>query len=357
MKCVILTFHDVNNYGAVLQAYSLKRHLEEMGNSVVFADAKPDKIKEVYRFNPFRRPFGIKIFARRMITYFFPQLRETISFRCFLRRNMGKTIRADMESFRSIGTEAVIIGSDQVWNDNITGETDVYYLPWLDSSIRKISYAASFGKKVLSDYQKKCISENMDSFYAVSLREPAFIQDIEQLSQKKAVTVVDPVLLNNRNFWTKAAENSKVHPKAESYILYYSLSGDKELVSVAEELSRKLGKKIISIHPTGVKQTVSGKQLYNAGPAEFLYLIKNAAMVVTDSFHGTAFSLIFGKKYYHNVSIADLRVEWLLNNVGVYDNCKEECQGTEILDLSRADNERLESLIRSSAVFLETALK
>lgn len=357
MKCVILTFHDVNNYGAVLQAYSLKCYLERMGHSVNFADAKPDIIKESYRINPFRRPFGIKIFARRMISYFFPQLRETISFKRFIKRNMGKTIRADVDSFRRIGTEAVIIGSDQVWNDKITGETDVYYLPWLDSSIRKISYAASFGTKKLSEYQKKCIKENVGSFHAVSLREPACIQDIEQLSSMKAVTVVDPVLLNDKKFWEEAADSSMVRPEEGSYILYYSLSGDKHLVAAAEEFSRKLDKKIIAVHPTGIRQAVNGRQLYNAGPAEFLYLIKNAALVVTDSFHGSAFSLIFGKKYCHNVGAADLRVESLLTNVRVYDSCKVDCQGAEILDLSLADSERLASLIRSSADFLETALK
>ena len=140
MKCVILTFHDVNNYGAVLQAYSLKCYLERMGHSVNFADAKPDIIKESYRINPFRRPFGIKIFARRMISYFFPQLRETISFKRFIKRNMGKTIRADMDSFRRIGTEAVINPS-----------TGVVTLPAADTLVKltaTLTLNAATGNKI-----------------------------------------------------------------------------------------------------------------------------------------------------------------------------------------------------------------
>lgn len=356
MKCVILTFHNVYNYGAVLQAYSLKRFVEKRGSTVYFADARNIRIQEPYRLNPIHRPFGVRATFERTKALFCGKVSQAAAFSRFISTQMGTTVKADRRTFKELSPDVVIIGSDQVWNDTLTGETDANYLPWLDKSVTKIAYAASFGKKELSYYQKKCISTYIDGFDSVSLREQAGLAEIQQLSSAKAEIVLDPVFLNSAAFWSAAAERSRIHFEKDSYILFYSLSGRQELARTAQRLSKKLGKKVIAIHPTGVKQRLACTQLYNVGPFEFIELIKNASLTVTDSFHGTAFSLLLGKRYCNAQSSTDARIGSLLERIGAYSSCTRQLAGTQILDFSLADKQRLSQLADASKAFLDKAM-
>ena len=356
MKCVIVTFHNVYNFGAVLQAYSLKSYLENRGHTVVFADLRTQKIKEGYRLNPFRRPVGLRTICRRMIRELPFQLPQALAFEGFARRHMGKTIGGDKKSIEKYRPDIVIVGSDQVWNNVLTGNTDVYYLPRLDKRVKKISYAASFGKKGLTAYQKKCIKENMGSFDLISLREDNGIREIGQLASKEARVVLDPVFLGDKKFWSELSDSSAVRPEGD-YILIYSLAFDTGAVKTAKRIAAKLKLPVMIIHPTGARQPFRGKQLYNVGPCEFLYLIRNAALVITDSFHGTAFSLIFGKKICCTRDMNDPRISSLMSRIDLPESCMTDICGARVFDFSRSETGGLTQIIRESESFLDSALK
>ncbi|WP_028518318.1 polysaccharide pyruvyl transferase family protein [Ruminococcus flavefaciens] len=357
MKCVIVTFHNVYNFGAVLQAYSLKSYIEHKGHSVVFADLRTKELKDPYSLNPFQKPLGIKILCKRTLMILAARLPQALAFKNFANKRMGTTIKGDRKAFEEYSPDAVIIGSDQVWNDALTGETDVYYLPWLDKSIKKIAYAASLGKKKLTEYQKKCIKENLEGFYRISLRENSCINEIKQLSDKETSVVLDPVFLNDKQFWSELAGGSRVRPQAGSYILIYALNFSSDAVKKAECISEEMKLPVIIVHPTGTKQAIKGKQLYNVGPCEYLYLIKNSALVITDSFHGTAFSLLFEKKIYCAGDITDSRVGTLLGRIRLNDDSITNICGVQVFDFSKSDNTALKLNINESKSFLDSTLE
>jgi len=271
----------------------------------------------------------------------------------------GKKIFSDRDTLVRVENkyDAIIVGSDQVWNDSITGASDEYYLPKLRNDTLKISYAASFGKKELSVYQKDCISRYLPSFLALSIREEDGCDDIKGIIKKDAQIVLDPVFLTSKQDWMVQCSKSRRKEPEEKYMLFYSLSFDPELIRFANKIAAEQNLKIYSIHPTAMKCRVNGTQLFNVGPYEFLSLIKNAEIVCTDSFHATAFSVIFEKKYGHIRKYdKESRVESLLHRLNAYKNAEKLNASNVIMDLSDVDKLNLDELVKNSKDFLLNAL-
>lgn len=326
MKTGIITFHFAHNYGAMLQAYALMSCLEELGHEVEIINYIPKKLDKEYSINPFTHINKPKYFIKQAIK--FPiRLRQYSIFNEFLNEKMklSKKVETQLE-LQQISREFdnIIVGSDQVWNDNITGEINTYFLDFAGENTKKISYAASFGKSEASEFIKKSIKKNLPLFYKTSVREDKGLEIINNEVNVKAIQVCDPVFLLESEEWAKKINNEKYSD--EKYILYYSLQDNKELESYSEEISKKMGLPIFSIHPLCKTQKVKGKQLFNVGPIEFLDLIKNAEVVCTNSFHAVAFSVIFKKKLIHVAhSKLSSRVESLLKMLDVQVNDYSKC--------------------------------
>lgn len=357
MRCGILTFSFAYNYGALLQALSLKRFLEKKGKETDVVSFAPKHILRGYSLNPFVGKWSIKSIVYNFLRMPF-RIRQYKRFDTFIEElHGGKKIFSDEETLFNAEKkyDALVVGSDQVWNDSITGESEVYYLPNPSKGVLKISYAASFGKKKLSEFQKQMCAKHLSSFSSLSLREEDGLEDLLKLSGKNVKIVLDPVFLTDKQEWTQLSSNSKLTNEdlAEKYILFYSLSFDLKLVELANEISEKLKLRIISIHPTAKKTHVKGKQLFNVGPYEFLSLMKNAEVVCTDSFHATAFSVIFNKKFLHIArQERESRVESLLRRLNAYSNQYKECGLGNIIDFANVDKKLIDELIGESKAYL-----
>ena len=190
----------------------------------------------------------------------------------------------------------MICGSDQVWNPFVTGEDMSYFFDFCDDDHKKISYAASFGIRELSkDFADKVKAE-LRKFHHISVRENEAVEIVKQLMNQEVKTVLDPSMLLEKEQWLRQQKKMKRLP--EHYIAKFIFNSDLEIDEFTTQLSKKKNLPVITIGGNSLSFLKKGKYTGPIGPAEWLYAIGNADYVVTDSFHGAAFSLIFERELY-----------------------------------------------------------
>lgn len=312
MKCGIMTFYFAHNYGAMLQAYALKQYLVSMGHETLIIPYVPSKMKKTYSLNPFAKGFNMKYILRQMLR--FPK--RIGQYRLFDEFKESFLLNASELSTDTTTYDIVFFGSDQIWNEKITGDITNYYGTLFDESVKKVAYAASFGRSELTQFQKECVEKYLPYFQFIALREPDSVDFVQKYVNNVVSCVLDPVFLLNREHWCDLAVKS-IKRVSGKYLLYYVLHNDEDLIQYAKELSKETGYKIVCVHPTLGLKIKGEKQLSDIGPIEFVCMIKNAEMVITNSFHATAFSLILSKELiYKTFSDTDTRVSSLLERCG-----------------------------------------
>lgn len=297
MKVGIITFHNSTNYGAVLQALALQKKLEIMGHDVEIIDYvcknkirlyKPIKLRKTIRGN-----------IEEIRNYPFKSKKNKIMY-SFMDREyrMTKEKFYDSSEIAKVSDkwDMVITGSDQVWNYYNTGFDTTYLLDFIDDSKKKMSYAASFGvDEVVEKYSIK-YKELLTTFTNISVREEQGRKIVKELTGKDAQLVLDPTLLFNGDEWRKIIRSDK--EINEKYILFYSLHDSEGIKKLLNLISDKTGYKVIKIASKGVDLKSKEYETIIADPLEFIRLIDKAEVVVTDSFHGVAFSINLNKKFY-----------------------------------------------------------
>ncbi len=350
MNGLILTFHFAHNYGAVLQAYSLQEYLIENGLDVKILNFTPKDLRGFYSLNPFNT-LHIKLLLKQ-IAQTSRRIKQYKKFIHFQTHNLKLTEQVFTEkNIKKIAEkyDVLVVGSDQIWNEKITGEISTYYGDFCNN---KISYAGSFGTNTLTTIQNKNIKKYLNNFHALSVREENAVELIYDNIRKKSTHVVDPVFLQPKKFWESLADESNIKIDKE-FVLYYSLKDNHELIKRAENLAQQSNYKLLIIHPTCSYQKVNGNQLYNVGPKEFLWLISNAKYICTNSFHATAFSIIFKKKTIHiPYSTTESRVESLLNKVYGNNLPWVEKSNCKFLDFNKNSSGKFDDWINESKEFL-----
>ena len=299
-KIKIITIHFGTNHGSVLQAYALSTYLKSVGCDAQIIDYVPDRYKIWNSLVSKRR----EQYPLPVILAYYPiavlkSFRIRKKFESFLKKNLELTARYSSNEKLKINppaADAYISGSDQVWNNDYNGKNEFsYFLDFAPEKSKRIAYAASFGKESISEeeYANK-IKPLLQSFDAVSVRE----SDAQGILHEMEITsthVVDPVFLLSKDQW-KAFGNSR--QSEEPYILVYVMDGlYNELLDYAQKLKEKTGKKIYVVSFKKIKDERIAKCFHMANPKDFIGLVENADAVVTNSFHGTAFSVLFQKKF------------------------------------------------------------
>ncbi len=310
MKVAVLTFIDTINYGALLQSYALKTIIENLGH-------KCDIIQYTNRFIEKNEKnanlFSINWLLRELIIGRHFQT-KTNKFRTFEKKYITYTNKVTSETIHTIDKDydIIIVGSDQVWNLNITNNDWHFYLDFINNKNKKISYAPSFGESELTDSMLNRIGLLLNEFKSISVREDSASVLLKNKLDIVAEVVLDPTLLLRKEDWSKIVD---FKPVLEHYILVY-LPHDKKIVfDFAKRLSQEKGLPIVylSISPRIIKDVTT---IYDASPTEFLGWIKHADYVVTGSFHGTAFSLIFEKHFFYEPVHRNSRIGNLVNISG-----------------------------------------
>ena len=365
-KIGTVTFHASHNYGAVLQAYALQQFLISLGYDDKIINLRTETLKETSRVLTKRR--SLKFFLKNMYTLLFiyrDRKEKYNKFLEFISQNLVTTAEVgDEEAFKKEAEnfDCVIAGSDQIWNVGVYGLNDMYFLKGVDC--KKIAYAVSTGKNMTSDMfsdEQKTLIKRFDE---ISVRDSATADMIKDVTGKKDVPVVlDPTLLFDKNFYeSNFSDSLKERIIKERYIYLYTLDNDKELIDVAKKLSEKTGLKIYISHISGTHYMFGLKKALASGPKEFLNHIKFAEYVITSSYHGTLFSIIFGKQFWSYKASSDNRRKEVLNFLELtdrdisMDNCDVNFDKTITEDRYTKASEILKELKEKSKEYLVNAL-
>lgn len=317
-----INFHFAHNFGAVLESVALKEYLEKKGHQVIAIDYRPEYLEQQYAVypNPFafarwaakdytESPVTYRLYrmSRRFIQAFMyykdAELRKKRSqlFEAYVKNNMNLTRRyRTIEDLKKEPPtcDVYISGSDQIWNPMVTAGIDEgYFLNFGDFSARKIAYAVSPCQLNVEKYKNK-LAPLLMAYEKISLREEQFICDLSEMSNAPIENCIDPTLLLDESDYQKYMVKPEMSFK--EYILVYGFDdklSPKLLNDITSMVSMKTGCKIIDVSMDGRKRIDSAINLEVVSPGEFLYYVKNARFVVTNSFHGTVFSIIYNKKF------------------------------------------------------------
>lgn len=314
MRVGIFTFHRAHNYGAVLQAYALMRACMKLGYNTSIIDYAPAYIDNQYRY--FKCCNDLKTNLLKLYN-FKGNLEKNRKFNAFRKEYMVITPFNTSEKF-----DCLLYGSDQIWNPDIMpGFDKVYFGEHNITSKRNIAYAASIGKSEFSAWESEEFSDAVSYMDAVSVREETACNLIQTFLDKNIETVIDPTLLLNSQEWLEIAIRTNMDNR---YILVYEVNKYPETMRIAEDLSKKTGYPIVEIVYNKTRFDSGHKILNNVGPMEFIGFFYGASYVVTSSFHGTAFSIIYNKNFYtvaHRVYSS--RMTDLLNKLGLQERLVE----------------------------------
>ena len=312
MKTGIITFHQALNYGAVLQTYALQRTLQEMNISSEVIDYSCARIHEDYRAWDLSRCKSKKDYLRAL-SFFFRMRGRRKRFQRFQSEYLVLSKPCGKENIQEIGKayDCLITGSDQVFNDKCTDLDRNYFLAFTDDSKKKNSYAASFGFQKIPDGLEAEYKELLSDFANISVREEKGLQIVHDTAGKEAVQHVDPTLTLSATEWKKLV---KEKPCKENYVFMYTVMDPVKSYQFAKKLADEKGLTLIYLHGTiqlreKIQKEENVKHLYSLSPDEFITYLYHADYVVTNSFHGTVFSLLFEKKF-----VVELETGWNYNH-------------------------------------------
>ena len=323
MKILIVTIHRGNNFGSALQAYALSEILKSFGHVPIILDYIPQrmnfKFKVLQNLQRIFLDFSIKnihnilrgililITSKNKYDHFFKRYTDlTKTFYSIedLRKNCPKA-------------DIYMTGSDQVWNSyHNRGIDHVFYLDFVPQKAKRISYAASFGKKELDNWEIPETKRLLYKYQAISVRENSAINILNKLGINNAKLVLDPTLLLSQKDWYLRIPKIKVK---EKYLLIYSVEPNKiKLIEYAKMIAEKLDLRIYLVEWGIKKFSGVNKMLSLITPLELMAYFENASFVIASSFHGTAWSINLNKQF---ISIApqkfSSRAKDLLNLLGL----------------------------------------
>ncbi|WMS94894.1 polysaccharide pyruvyl transferase family protein [Pseudoalteromonas sp. HL-AS2] len=378
MKIAILTQPLSTNYGGILQAWALQRVLRSMGHEPITVDRHYNLNSSLIRLyaGKTKRALQNIIYRFRGETLYSENLAEIRGHQAkFIDSNIHRTKpifddQALRQYFSKSRFDAVVVGSDQVWRPKYAPRLETYFLDFLyDDQIdipTKVSYAASFGVSEweYSECQTKVCKQLIKNFDAVSVREKDAVALCQKHFDVSASMVIDPTLLVNKQdyiseFCQEGAQNSKG-------VLTYLLDSTGFKQEVKDAVARSLGEECFSRQAASPEQLIKINQLDNycyPPTNEWVEGFHQSKFVVTDSFHGVVFSLIFEKPFIAivNPGRGAARFESLLELVGLkdrllYPDAKYDIDKlVEPIDFDDV-RRRLDSLQESSFKFLRQYL-
>ena len=358
-----ITCHDVYNVGAGLQAYSLNTYLRQQGYDAEILDYKPEYLTRHYRLNVVSNPRYNKPLLRE--AYLLAKLPGRLKARKSRKKQefdlfRQKYLHVSKRSFRSNeelrkacpAADAYIAGSDQIWNPLFpNGRDPAFYLDFVQYG-KKISYAASFAVEKLPEEDVETVSERLSSFDAISVREKSGVSILERLGFS-GVQVCDPVFLLSQHEWREMIGSGWQENNA---LFVYDFDNSGLITQLISAMSEAKGLPVLSYFNRSYAQRCE-----ESGPIEFLQNLAGASAVLSNSFHATAFSLIFHKDFYvvGRKEAINTRMFDLLAGLGLTDrylNTVEDWKEAAPINWMHVD-ERLAEQIRRSETFLREALE
>ena len=385
IKIAIITkYYNSANYGGLLQAYALTHYLQSIGYDAfqICFDEKSVKSKSVTsdlsgRFSSLTFIEKVKRILKRIKTKI-----SVYATRLFL-KNKNKLRRQAFTSFRESiphtstvynsntisdvnpKADIFITGSDRVWSERSIG--DEYYLSFVKSA-KKIAYAVSLRANELNKNQKEAMAAAVEKIDAVSVREKETVRILSEITNKKIEHVLDPTFLLDKTEWAEIAGKDPFECESQ-YIFCYFLGDDIKNRRLVKQFAKNKKLKIITLPYSKESFNLADVsfgdiRLTQVSPNRFLYLIKNASYVFTDSFHASVFSIIFHRQFFimprNEIKGSGTRIESLVSVAGIENRYCENTDKYTLLSLDDIDynavDGRIQQYRESSVAFLNNAV-
>ena len=295
-----ITCHDVYNPGASLQAYALMTYLKSLGHEVEIIHYTPDYLRHDRLLRVDNKRYDRPVVRALYLAAKLPgRLMDRMSQRrrAYDRFTASLPLTRRYETYEELKADPPLAdvyfaGSDQIWNTAFpNGKDPAFYLDFVPEGRIRASYAASFATEDVAEEWKPQVRQWLKRMDAISVRESSGVRIIEGFGIPSAVHVCDPVLLLPRSHW-ETLPASPLRLEAP-YLLVYDFDQSPRIREFCVKAARKNGWKIYSL----LKNDYSDRCFPQAGPLEFLSLVRGAAFVASNSFHATVFSLIFEKQF------------------------------------------------------------
>lgn len=351
-----ITCHDVYNAGASLQAYALYTYLKKIGHEVEIIDYKPDYLNNHYSFsaiNPaydkplLKQLYLLAKFPGRLKAYFGKRKKNFDNFK----RDYLQVTKIQYHSNSELKkdppqADVYFAGSDQIWNPIFeNGKDPAFYLDFAPNNSIKASYAASFAVDKIPDELTEQTKSYLRNFDYISVRESSALEILKSLGFDNCFNVCDPVFLLDKQEWDELT--FKISD--DDYLLIYDFDNSDKIRQTAIKVAKEQGLKIFSIFDL----PYADKCFYDEGPLGFLSLVKNAKFVISNSFHATAFSIIFNVPFCVinrnegiNARMADLLKAFNLSDFNKELNCNY--LNNRIKEYSDNSKNYINSVINSS---------
>ncbi len=351
MRVCGVTFIKTMNYGSCLQAYALQTVIDKqrIGGENCRYSLLPISDLKGYPSPSWKK-----------------KIMESAAYclRGMFKQFENKYIHfADCDSFKELDKlneqyDAFVCGSDVIWNPRFNRNCDAYYLKFAKKYA--FSYAASFGRAEISDSEKTRLPDQLSQLREIGVREESGQKIIKKYTGRDAVVVLDPVVFLRKEEWDEIAEPKKL---AEPYIFVYFTHQTEEIVQFYQKLSRMTGYRVI-ITTTGFTKSIKAKTLNMPTPQRWLRLLRDAAYVVTNSFHATAFSVIYHKQFFtvmkgEKTTGINIRMYDFLRELDLLEHMLNHCPDridTNEIDFSDTDS-KLDKIRQESMAFLQENLE
>lgn len=306
MKTIGLVTCYLDNYGACLQAHALQHIIDSFGYACEIIN-----YTEPYGYvhtDAIASRISHNVLVRKILSIILPgfrtRYRQEEKFNQFRKKHLTisshqyKTTKSIMQSPPVY--DAYVCGSDQIWNPMFyEGNNKVYLLSFVPEGKKKVAYAPSIGLSFFPTEYAVDFKVLLERFDAISVRETEGQEILKQMTDKTVPVVLDPTLLCDDEYWSKLAVAPKNVTKEKPYVFCYIFGNKPYMHSVIARVQRETGCEVLY-----TSFTIWGSEMPHSrcvddvGPGEFLWLIKNAETVITDSFHATAFSINFKTPFY-----------------------------------------------------------
>lgn len=369
-EIAVITFHRAHNFGSVLQTYALQAYVKSLGSAegedieYRLIDLFTENQEQLY--SVLKKNCSLKNFIKNLIILPHVKALKTKheKFDFFIERNFHLTKRYKNEDeLRDNPPKAdyYISGSDQIWNVRAMDFSTSYYLDFVKTG-KKISYSASFGPLKINwnQYDGEKISHYLQQYNYISVRENGSADNIQKLIGQTCEIHVDPTLLLKKEQWNRI--QSSANYNNGKYILLYCLEPTKRQLRMADAISKKLGLPIVVLRYNNKNDMFNHYvKKYDSGPEDFLAYIAHATLVLSSSFHGTVFSLIYHKSFYVFDGMKDNRIITMLMKMGMTERSLNGMEDVGRVDLTLPDEKKIEEVLecerKKSAKYLRRALE
>lgn len=342
----IITYHAAYNFGSVLQAYATQKAIEKLGHEATIINYRPATQKNYYEL--YRWKISAKFLVKDLMMLPVQRMRRLRQerYEAFITSEMNLTeeeyTNRNELSALSDCFDVYVSGSDQIINKHSNelesdswDAMDPYLLMFTEK--RKVSYASSPANMTIEDMKR--IGSKLSRFDALSAREPDAAKLMQELTGREVETVLDPTLLLDSKEWSQLADEARDSLPSE-YVLYYTLDGTNKLIKrrdALRRLSQELDLPVLMLTPFAyIRLEKNLLSLPQAGPCEFLNAVRKANLVITDSYHGTLFSINFGTPF-----------------LSICDESKSAARKTAILDALGLEKHRVQSVEKAQEMLSE----